>query len=132
MEFLVAGFEIIEQEPGIEGIYKAAELPGRICYGSQDKITEGSAEKFCKGLMDSNHGAPLEHATIYLKADKETIFARVKNDNTRPLLNTENLSNTIERILSEREYLYEQCKITVDTTNKTPNEIVNEIIEKIS
>ena len=38
MEFLVAGFEIIEQEPGLAGMYKAAELPGRICYGSQDQI----------------------------------------------------------------------------------------------
>lgn len=71
MEFLVAGFEIIEQEPGIEGVYKASELPGRICYGSQDKITEGSAEKFCDGLMNSNHGAPLEHGTVYLKVKHE-------------------------------------------------------------
>lgn len=70
MEFLVAGFEIIEQEPGIEGIYKAAELPGRICYGSQDKIAPGTAEKFINGLMKSNHGAPLEHGTVYLKAPK--------------------------------------------------------------
>lgn len=68
MEFLVAGFEIIEQEPGLEGMYKAAELPGRICYGSQDKMAPGTAEKFCNGLMKSNHGAPLEHGTVYLKA----------------------------------------------------------------
>lgn len=68
MEFLVAGFEIIEQEPGLEGMYKAAELPGRICYGSQDKIAPGTAKKFCEGLMKSNHGAPLEHGTVYLKA----------------------------------------------------------------
>lgn len=67
MEFLVAGFEIIEQEPGLEGMYKAAELPGRICYGSQDRIAPGTAEKFCEGLMKSNHGAPLEHGTVYLK-----------------------------------------------------------------
>ena len=26
MEFLVAGFEIIEQEPGLGGMYKVAEL----------------------------------------------------------------------------------------------------------
>ena len=69
MEFITAGFEIIEQEPGIEGIYKAAELPGRICYGSQDKIAPGTAELFIKGLMKTNHGAPLEHGTVYLKAN---------------------------------------------------------------
>ena len=70
MEFLVAGYEIIDQEPGLEGMYKAAELPGRICYCSQDKMAPGTAEKFCKGLMKSNHGAPLEHGTVYLMASK--------------------------------------------------------------
>jgi thymidylate synthase (FAD) len=74
MEFIAASFEIIEQEPGISGIYKAAELPGRICYGSQDKIKEGSAELFVKGLMKSNHGAPLEHGTVYLLANTEYDF----------------------------------------------------------
>ena len=74
MEFLVAGFEIIEQEPGLAGMYKAAELPGRICYGSQDKMAPGTAEKFCKGLMKSNHGAPLEHGTVYLKAEDDANF----------------------------------------------------------
>ena len=72
MEFLVAGYEIIDQEPGLEGMYKAAELPGRICYCSQDKMAPGTAEKFCKGLMKSNHGAPLEHGTVYLKVLKHT------------------------------------------------------------
>ena len=74
MEFIVAGYEILEQEPGLEGIYKAAELPGRICYGSQDKIAPGTAEKFCNGLMKSNHGAPLEHGTVYLKAEDEYYY----------------------------------------------------------
>lgn len=73
MEFLVAGYEIIEQESGLEGIFKAAELPGRICYGSQDRIAPGTAEKFVNGLMKSNHGAPLEHGTVYLKASDEYI-----------------------------------------------------------
>ena len=72
MEFLVAGYEIIDQEPGLEGMYKAAELTGRICYCSQDKMAPGTAEKFCKGLMKSNHGAPLEHGTVYLKVLKHS------------------------------------------------------------
>ena len=72
MEFLVAGYEIIDQEPGLEGMYKAAELPGRICYCSQDKMAPGTAEKFCNGLMKSNHGAPLEHGTVYLKVLKHS------------------------------------------------------------
>lgn len=70
--------------------------------------------------------------TIYLKADKETILDRVKNDNSRPLLNTENLKETIQTILQEREQLYEQSQFVITTTNKTQNEVVTEIIEKIN
>ena len=59
-------FEIIEQEPGLKGIYKAIEYPGRICYGSTDKITEDSAEAFVHRLETANHGAPMEHGAVYL------------------------------------------------------------------
>lgn len=69
--------------------------------------------------------------TIYLKANNETLLERVRNDSSRPLLNTKNLFLTIQSILYEREPLYEQAKIIIDTTNKTQDEVVNEIIEKI-
>jgi thymidylate synthase (FAD) len=71
MEFIAAGFEIIEQKPGLEGLFELIEIPGRICYGSLDKITEGSAKPFVERLMRSDHGAPLEHGTVYLKAPHE-------------------------------------------------------------
>lgn len=67
MELIKAGFEIIEQESGLNGVYKAAELPGRICYWSMDKMTPESAKPFIEGLMEKNHGAPLEHGTVYLR-----------------------------------------------------------------
>lgn len=79
MQLLRAKYTIINQEPGLEGIYKAAELPGRICYGSQDKIAPGTAEKFCNGLMKSNHGAPLEHASIYLECPQNIMQKYVNN-----------------------------------------------------
>jgi len=68
MNLIHTDFEILEQEKGLKGIYKAAELPGRTCYGSLDKITEDSAQPFVENtLMKSDHGAPLEHAAVYLK-----------------------------------------------------------------
>ena len=69
MQLIKANYTIIPQNPGIQGIYEQAELPGRICYGSQHKIAPGTAEKFVKGLMQSNHGAPLEHNGVYLDCD---------------------------------------------------------------
>ncbi len=47
--------------------YQFIERVGRVCYKSEDKITEGSAERMVKNLVDRNHLAMLEHETIYLK-----------------------------------------------------------------
>lgn len=66
MEIIVAGYEIIDQKPGLDGLYEAAELPGRICYHSMDKKTPDSAKPFVDRLIKANHGAPLEHGTVYL------------------------------------------------------------------
>ena len=57
----------IPQLAGLEGVYKQVELAGRTAYKSEDKITDVSAEKFVKMLMNKKHGAALEHGTIYLK-----------------------------------------------------------------
>lgn len=79
MQLIKARYDIIEQKPGIQGIYEQAELPGRICYGSQDKIAPGTAEKFIKGLMKSNHGAPLEHNGVYLDCPRSVYNKYVNN-----------------------------------------------------
>lgn len=42
------------------------EYAGRICYKSQDLITPGSAEKFCKRMIESRHLATLENGWIHL------------------------------------------------------------------
>ena len=67
MRLIKPSFEIIEQLPGIEGIYKQIELSGRTCYKSEDKITETSAKEFVDRMIKSGHGAMLEHGTVYLK-----------------------------------------------------------------
>lgn len=67
MKIITSSFSIIPQESGIDGIYKQCELAGRTAYKSEDRITEGSAKKFVEALMKLNHGAVLEHGTVYLK-----------------------------------------------------------------
>ncbi len=42
---------------------RAIELAGRTCYKSEDKITDGSAEKFVKMLLARGHEAMIEHAS---------------------------------------------------------------------
>ena len=66
MKLIKQSFEILDQQPGLEGIYKQIELAGRTCYKSEDKITEGSAKEFVDRMIKSGHGAMLEHGTVYL------------------------------------------------------------------
>ena len=73
MKLIKPSFSIWEQEPGLEGIYKAIEKAGRICYKSSDKITEDSAKGFVDRMIKSGHGAMLEHGTVYLKAKTEIV-----------------------------------------------------------
>lgn len=67
MRLVKPSYEILKQEPGLEGIYKMIELAGRTCYKSEDKITEDSARKFVDMLIARGHTAMLEHGTVYLK-----------------------------------------------------------------
>ncbi len=67
MKLIKPSFEIIEQSPGLLGIYKQIEQAGRICYKSEDKITDDSAEAFVQKMVDSKHYAMLEHGTVYLE-----------------------------------------------------------------
>ena len=68
MKLIESKVEIIEQQPGLEGVYKQIELAGRTCYKSEDKITEDSAKAFVDRMIGSKHGAMLEHGTVYLTA----------------------------------------------------------------
>lgn len=67
MQLINQNFKILEQSTGLEGIYKQVEKAGRVCYKSENKITEDSAKPFVDRMIKSGHGAVLEHGTIYLK-----------------------------------------------------------------
>lgn len=71
MKLIESKVEIIEQQPGLEGVYKQIELAGRTCYKSEDKITEDSAKEFVDRMIKSKHGAMLEHGTVYLEIPEE-------------------------------------------------------------
>lgn len=67
MKLIEPKYEILNQQPGIDGAYRMAEYAGRVCYKSDCNIKEDSAPKFVDMLIKSRHMTPLEHATIYLK-----------------------------------------------------------------
>ena len=67
MNLVKAGFEFIEQGPGLEGAFKQIEIAGRTCYKSEDKISPDSEQAFVQRMVNSGHGAMLEHGTVYLQ-----------------------------------------------------------------
>lgn len=71
MKLIKPSFEIWNQPAGLEGVYKQIEKVGRVCYKSEDKITEDSAKPFVDRMIKSGHGAMLEHGTVYLCIRKE-------------------------------------------------------------
>lgn len=74
MKLIKQSFEIWEQPAGLEGVYKQIEKVGRVCYKSEDKITEDSAKPFVDRMIKSGHGAMLEHGTVYLAMPMEIIL----------------------------------------------------------
>lgn len=66
--------------------------------------------------------------TFYLKASAQTIFDRIKNDKTRPLLLVQNPLEEIENLIKQRETFYKQAIYTIDCNDKNIETIVKEIM----
>ena len=66
MKAIKAGFEIIDELNGSE-ILKKIELCGRVCYKSEGKIKEGSAEKFIAAIIRNGHESVIEHVSFTVK-----------------------------------------------------------------
>ena len=71
MKLIKPSYSILDQKPGLDGIYEIIELAGRTCYKSTRK--EGTTAKdFVDRMINSKHYAMLEHGTVYLKIPKGT------------------------------------------------------------
>ena len=81
MKLIKPSVEIIQQFSGHEGMLKHIELCGRVCYKSEDKISDKSANSFVEMLKARGHLSVLEHGTVYLHTYsldvRSTPFAKV-------------------------------------------------------
>ena len=134
MKLIKASFEILEQAPGIQGVKKQIERAGRTCYKSEDKITDTSCEEFVSRMVNSGHGAMLEHGTVYLyrtfESKEECMYSnftlnyhenpfskivRVRDDMTNPKGKQHLYITTNYRVLVENGWLDDlqyQCEPT--------------------
>ena len=69
---------------------------------------------------------------VFLQASEETLINRLIADESRPLLQTGDLSNKIHTLLKERTPVYEKiADYTVQVDKKTIEETAEEIIKKV-
>ena len=66
MKLIKPSYEIIEQGPGLQGIYDMIEKCGKVSYKSEAKGGE-TAKRFVEARAKEWHGAVLEFGTVYLK-----------------------------------------------------------------
>ena len=53
--------------PDYKTLLTTIEAAGRTCYKSEDKITDGSAEKFVRNILKRGHEAVIEHASLTVR-----------------------------------------------------------------
>lgn len=106
MRIIKPSFEIWDQEEGLEGIYKQIERAGRVCYKSEDKITEDSAKGFVGRMVKSGHGAMLEHGTVYLKIPYGTMDDRGEFSNEPIVIKYIDNPYSVVMNNSENDYWY--------------------------
>lgn len=113
MRLIKSSFEILEQEPGIQGIYKQIERAGRTCYKSEDRITEDSAEKFVNMIKDRQHTAMLEHGTVYLETENPRVYYKYVNKQYSKV-NIIKYTKTGSDIITPQNPLYERGHVTTN------------------
>ena len=57
----------LESEINGEDILRTIEKVGRVCYKSEDRITEESAKRFVESLMKRGHESVIEHISLSVR-----------------------------------------------------------------
>ena len=66
MRIIEPYFEILDELDGKKMLQKIERI-GRVCYKSEDLITEDSAEKFIRNILNRGHESVIEHEKISVK-----------------------------------------------------------------
>jgi shikimate kinase len=66
--------------------------------------------------------------TVWLQCSLDDVLQRVPADGSRPLAGNREI---MQALLAEREPSYRQADVAVDTSGRTPREVVDRIVELI-
>lgn len=94
---------VTQQDFTLAGCLKQVEKTGRICYKSEDKISNDSYKAFTEMLIKNKHFSPFGHGTLILDLDK-------MSNNNSTLYSI--LSNHIQRFSSRYSFKDDMMMIT--------------------
>lgn len=80
MRLIKPSFEILEQEPGIQGIYKQIERAGRTCYSEDTEVLTFSGWKYFKDVSKYECVLTYNPKTNKLEWDLPNIFSKTIDD----------------------------------------------------
>ena len=137
MEFVDTD-ELIIQKAG-KPISKIFEDEGELIFRDLESEAVKEASEKEGAVISTGGGAVLREENIenlqktgvlfYLQASPETLYERVKDDDSRPLLRGDDPVNILRRILSARSPYYGQADFTVNTEALSPEQASDRIIE---
>ncbi len=132
---------VIEQRNGVS-IATIFEIEGEKGFRAREEqiITELCGEDniiLATGggsVLSENNRTVIQAAghVIYLCTSAEQLYARIRHDKSRPLMQTENPLQTLRNLLKEREsYYFEIADSVIKTGQQRVNVVINRILRSL-
>ncbi|MCZ6481676.1 MAG: shikimate kinase [Alphaproteobacteria bacterium] len=100
----------------------------RLLTGPTHVLATGGGAFMRKETRDAIRGRGI---SVWLRADLDLLLRRVSRRKNRPLLRNENPRQTLEKLMEERYPVYAEADIVVDSGDRPPGTIVDNVIESI-
>ena len=105
-----------------------ARVIGQVLEGENQVISTGGGAV----MHEKNRAAFKERGiTVCLTARADVIYDRIRHETHRPLLQVPDPLGRIGELLSAREPFYRQADIVIDTSERTADEVINEIKQRV-
>lgn len=91
-------------------------------------VSTGGGAVINDGNRDAFRKAGL---VVCLTASPEAIYARIKHETHRPLLQTPDPTMKIKELLDSRARFYAQADVTIDTSERSVDDVITAIKERI-
>jgi shikimate kinase len=142
----LTGFKVVDVDADVEAeagmsIAEIFEQQGEAAFRDREsaalaRIAGGRSQVIATGggavIREENRRALREAGPVVcLTASVETIHARTRRSDARPLLQTDDPMERIRRMLAEREEFYRDADVTVSTEGRGPAQVAEAILEEV-